>query len=250
MVKKNRISPVVQPLSGPIDCACVIHSDGYAWDYVDRLYSMLSRHITPGIRLHVYTEEHRSVPEPYIKHSLLNWGISGPKRSWWYKMQLFNAEYHHGPLLYFDLDTVIIDNLDWLWNLPLTHFWAVRDFKHLWKPTNYGVNSSIMWWNTESYNYIWQNFKAQELSRILSKYHGDQDYISEAIPSAERRFLDVDRVKSWRWQCLDGGYNFAQKRHLLPNTGTTIMHPASVLVFHGRPKPDKISDPFVIQHWQ
>jgi hypothetical protein len=107
-----------------------------------------------------------------------------------------------------------------------------------------------MWWNTDSYNYIWQNFKVQELSRILSKYHGDQDYITEAIPVAERRFLDVDRVKSWRWQCLDGGYNFAQKRHLLPNTGTTLLHPTSVLVFHGRPKPDKIVDSVVIQHWQ
>lgn len=250
MVKKNRVSAVVQPLSGPIDCACVIHGEGYAWEYVDRLYNMLSRHITPGIRLHVYTEEHRVVPEPYVKHSLLNWGISGPKKAWWYKMQLFNAEYHRGPLLYFDLDTVIVDNLDWLWNLPLTHFWAVRDFKHLWKPAHYGVNSSVMWWHTDSYNYVWQNFKTQELTRIMSKYHGDQDYISESISSSERQFLDIDRVKSWRWQCLDGGYNFAQKRHLLPNTGTTVIPPASILVFHGRPKPDKIADSVVVQHWQ
>ena len=250
MAKKNRVSPVAQPLVGPIDCACVIHGDAYAWSYVDRLYSMLSRHITPGIRLHVYTEEHRSVPEPYIKHALLNWGISGPKRSWWYKMQLFNAEYHHGPLLYFDLDTVIVDNLDWLWNLPLSYFWAARDFKHLWKPTNYGINSSVMWWNTNTFDYVWRNFKIQELNRIITRYHGDQDYITEVIPTSDRRFLDTERVKSWRWQCLDGGYNFSQKRHLLPNTGTTLTQPTSILVFHGRPKPDKITDPVVIQHWQ
>ena len=250
MAKKNRISTVAQPLAGPIDCACVIHGDAYAWSYVDRLYSMLSRHITSGIRLHVYTEEHRSVPEPYIKHALLNWGISGPKRSWWYKMQLFNAEYHHGPLLYFDLDTVIVDNLDWLWNLPLSYFWAARDFKHLWKPTNYGINSSVMWWNTDTFDYVWRNFKIQELNRIITRYHGDQDYITEVIPTSDRRFLDTERVKSWRWQCLDGGYNFSQKRHLLPNTGTTLTQPTSILVFHGRPKPDKITDPVVVQHWQ
>lgn len=250
MVKKNCIIPIVQPLSGPIDCACVIHGDAYAWKYVDRLYNMLSRHITPGVRLHVYTEAHRSVPDPYIKHSLLNWGISGPKRSWWYKMQLFNAEHHCGPLLYFDLDTVIVDNLDWLWNLPLTHFWAVRDFKHLWKSTNYSINSSIMWWHTNSYDYVWQHFKTQELTQILRKYHGDQDYILDAIPVPERNFFDTERIKSWRWQCLDGGYNFSQKRHLLPDTGTSIMHPTSVLVFHGNPKPDNIVDPLIVQHWQ
>jgi len=250
MVKKTKPIPITQPLTGPIDCACVIHGDGYGWDYVDRLYSMLSRHITPGIRLHVYTEEHRTVPTPYIKHSLLNWGITGPKKSWWYKMQLFNAEYHCGSLLYFDLDTVIVDNIDWIWKLPLTYFWAVRDFKYLWKPTNYGINSSVMWWNTDSFDYVWRNFKADNLTNIMRKYPGDQDYISETILKADRRFFEEQRVKSWRWQCLDGGYNFTQKRHLLPNAGTNISYPTSVMVFHGKPKPSDVADPVIVQHWQ
>ena len=250
MVKKTAPIPITQPLTGPIDCACVIHGNGYGWEYVDRLYSMLNRHITPGIRLHVYTEEHRTVPAPYIKHSLLNWGITGPKKSWWYKMQLFNAEYHCGPMLYFDLDTVIVDNIDWVWKLPLTYFWAVRDFKYLWKPTNYGINSSVMWWDTNSFDYIWRNFKVENLTNIMRKYPGDQDYISEAIPKTDRRFFEEQRVKSWRWQCLDGGYNFTQKRHLLPNTGTSFANPTSIMVFHGNPKPIDVADPVIVQHWQ
>jgi RimJ/RimL family protein N-acetyltransferase len=250
MVKKNRTSTVTQPLTGPVDCACVIHGTGYGWEYVDRLYNMLTRHISVGVRLHVYTEEHRDVPAPYIKHSLLNWGIGGPKKSWWYKMQLFNTDYHRGPLLYFDLDTVIVDNLDWIWQLPLHQFWTVRDFKYLWKPTNYSVNSSIMWWDTQMFDHVWRNFKSQELDRIISKYHGDQDYITEVIPTGDRRFFDQEQVKSWRWQCFDGGYNFAQKRHLAPNTGTVITHPTSVMVFHGKPKPDKVQDSVILQHWQ
>ena len=137
MANKNRTSPVTQLIAGPIDCACVIHGDLYSWKYVDRLYSMLSRNITQGIRLHVYTEERRLVPPPYIKHSLDDWKIGGPKKSWWYKMQLFNTAHHAGPLLYFDLDTVIVKNIDWLVNLPLSYFWAVRDFKYLWKPINF-----------------------------------------------------------------------------------------------------------------
>ena len=98
--------------TGPIDCACVIHGDAYSWTYVERLYNMLSRHVTPGIRLHVYTEADRSVPAPMIKHALTDWSISGPRRAWWYKMQLFNTQHHAGPLLYFDLDTVIVRNID------------------------------------------------------------------------------------------------------------------------------------------
>ena len=78
---------------GVIDCACVIHGNGYDWIYVDRLYSMLKRGLSNDIRMHVYTEANRKVPEPYVKHELKEWaGVSGSKKSWWYKMQLFNPE--------------------------------------------------------------------------------------------------------------------------------------------------------------
>lgn len=241
---------VTENILGPIDCACVIHGDAYSWEYVDRLYNMLSRNLTRGVQLHVYTEADRIVPAPYIKHTLDDWDISGPKQSWWYKLQLFNPQHHAGPLLYFDLDIVVVNNIDWITALPLTHFWGVRDFKHLWIPTNHSINSSIMWWDTTVYNSVWQNFTQQKLYDMMLKYRGDQDYISEIIPYANRRFFDNNRVKSWRWECLDGGYNFELQCHKTPGTGTAISHQMSVLVFHGKPKPDQLCDPVVLQHWQ
>ena len=94
------VAPTVSDPEGPIDCACVIHGSGYDWIYVDRLYSMLSRHISRGIRLHVYTEPGRPVPPHMIRHDLQEWaGVSGRKQSWWYKMQLFNPAHHQGQLL-------------------------------------------------------------------------------------------------------------------------------------------------------
>jgi hypothetical protein len=51
-----------------------------------------------------------------VKHILDDWGISGPKRSWWYKMQLFNPAHFAGNLLYFDLDVVIANQLNWIPN--------------------------------------------------------------------------------------------------------------------------------------
>jgi len=250
MAKKNSVSTVTQPLEGPIDCACVIHGQGYSWDYVEKLYSMLNRHISVGVRFHVYTEHYRPVPDPWIKHALIDWGISGPKKSWWYKMQLFNPEFHCGPLLYFDLDTVITKNIDWIWQLPLKYFWTVRDFKHLWRPTAYNVNSSVMWWNTAQYEHVWSGFKNQELADMLKQYHGDQDYITNAITDVDRRFFDVERVNSWRWQALDGGYDFRSRKYNAPGAGTVDTEKNSILVFHGNPKPDKITDPVIVHHWQ
>lgn len=240
----------MDPTIAPIDCACVIHSDGYTWDYVERLYNMLSRHITPSIQLHVYTEPERLVPEKFIKHELTDWQIAGRKKSWWYKMQLFNTEHHSGPLLYFDLDTVITGNIDWIWQTPAEYLWAVQDFKYLWRPGFNGINSSVMWWDTRKYAYIWENFKQQNLAQIMLKYNGDQDYITDMIPVHNRRFFDTERVKSYRWQCLDGGYNFSKKRHNEPNTGCQIDSLTSIVVCHGQPKPDQIYDPMIQQHWQ
>jgi hypothetical protein len=237
-------------ISGPINCACVIHGTAYDWTYVTRLHSMLSRHLTPGVRLHVYTEPDREVPAHMVKHELANWNIGGPKQSWWYKMQLFNSEHYQGPLLYFDLDVVIVQNLDWIWQLPLDRFYAARDFKYLWRPTNYDINSSIMWWDTTKFEHIWQSFKSQPLRSIMSRYRGDQDYISAVIPQTERQFFPINRIQSYRWQCLDGGYDFSRKRHLMPGTGTCLTDLTSVLVFHGQPKPAQIRDHVIEQNWR
>jgi hypothetical protein len=234
----------------PVDCACVIHGDAYSWIYVERLYNMLSRHISRGIQLHVYTELERPVPAPMIKHVLPAWGIHGPKRSWWYKMNLFDSAQHAGPLLYFDLDTVIVDNIDWICDLPLSYFWAVQDFKYLWRPGHLSINSSIMWWDTRRFDSVWTTFTQENLATVIKKYRGDQDYISYAIDNKDQRFLDPERVKSWRWQCLGNGYNFKQRNHQTFDAGT-VLHPGTcVLVFHGQPKPADLHDPVITQHWQ
>jgi len=233
-----------------IDCACVIHGSAYNWTYVDRLYNMLSRHITPGIKLHVYTESDRPVPDYMIKHELIDWKISQPKRAWWYKMQLFDPAHHTGPLLYFDLDTVIVRNIDWIWQQPTAYFWAVRDFKYLWRPASTVINSSVMWWDTARYAYIWHEFLQHNLSNVMHQYHGDQDYISAAIAENQRRMFDIDQIQSWRWQCVDGGYNFSKRRHRTPGSGACVPHSASVLIFHGNPKPDQIQDSIVVNHWK
>jgi hypothetical protein len=186
-----------------------------------------------------------------IRHDLTEWtGISGRKRSWWYKMQLFNSDHFRGQLLYFDLDTVIVGNIDWIWQQPPSHFWTVRDFKYLWRANHVGINSSVMWWNTAHYQYVWDIFCAQGLDNMVKRHHGDQDFLTATIPSNQCRYLDASRVQSWRWQCLDGGYDFRRRRHKCPGTGTYISNSTSILVFHGNPKPAEIADEVVLQHWR
>jgi hypothetical protein len=248
--QNSQLQPVIKADGAPVDCACVLHGNVYSWDYVDRLYNMLNRNITAGVRMHVYTEAGRDVPSHMVKHVLEDWGITGPRRGWWYKMQLFNSQHHNGPLLYCDLDLVIVKNIDWIWQLPLNNFWSVRDFKYLWRPSNYEINSSIMWWNTADYDWLWKKFKKENLSSVLSQFHGDQNFLNSYIADHQRRYFDTEKIKSWRWQCLDGGYDFRKKRYHKPSTGTKIDSQTGVLVFHGQPKPGELQDQLILDHWK
>lgn len=245
----HRDAKYCHDITRPIDCACVIHGDTYGWHYVDRLYNMLTRNLSRPVTLHVYTEASRPVPAPYVKHELEDWGINGPKRAWWYKTQLFNSAHHAGPLLYMDLDVVITNSIDWIWQCNTHYFWAVKDFKYLWKPTHVGINSSVMWWDTQRFHYVWQQFLKNDRRTTFLRYHGDQDFITDTVDKQTQRFFDIDRVKSWRWECLDGGYDFKKKQCKIPGAGTNVNPSTSIMIFHGNPKPDQITDSTVLAYW-
>lgn len=233
-----------------IDCACVIHGTAYDYIYVERLYNMLQRHLTPKVHLHVFTEDARSVGPKMIKHVLTEWPeIKGPKRGWWYKMQMFDPKHNLDRLLYFDLDVVIVRNIDWIWQLKPDYFWAIRDFKYLWRPKWTGINSSVMCWDTQKFGWIWQRFHDNNLDITMRRYHGDQDFLSAVLPAQDLRYLDPEQIKSWRWQVKDGGLDFKTRLYAAPGTGSKIDINTSVLIFHGHPNPHEITDPAIQSHW-
>ena len=234
-------------LYSSVDCACVIHGDTYGWQYVERLYNMLKRNITVPVRLHVYTEAKRHVPSHMTKHALTDWGVRGPKKSWWYKMQMFDLRHHQGPMLYLDLDTVIVNNIDWIFQQDARFFWIIRDFQHLYQVNSTDLNSSVMWWDTTKHDYIWQEFQRLGVPKVIGQYRGDQDFIKDVLPVGQRRYLE--RIRSWRWQCWDGGYDFSKRSWRQPGAGTDIQN-TDILVFHGNPKPADIQDPVIEKHWQ
>jgi hypothetical protein len=231
--------------------ACVIHGDAYDWIYVERLYNMLTANSAYDIRLHVFTEPCRTVPVPYVKHELTEWpGIAGPKKSWWYKMQMFDPAHNLGRVLYFDLDTVITKNIDWIWQLDQQYFWAIRDFRHLWRPAWNGINSSVMIWDTQKFAWIWDNFHSKNINATAKLFHGDQDYLNTVLDDKTRRFIDPEIIKSWRWQCKDGGLDMKSRIYRSPNAGTMVDNNTAIMVFHGKPKPHEIQDPIVDLYWK
>ena len=237
-------------VSGIIDCACVIHGSAYPWQYVENLYHMLARVFPTGIRFHVYTEADRPVPDHMIKHALEPWsGLDGPRRAWWYKMQLFNPDHFAGNLLYLDLDVVVARELDFVRYCNPQTFWAIRDFKRLQNNRPPTINSSMMWWNVAKFDWVWSNFVKQKPGDVARRFPGDQDYITHSIPVQQRRFFEDQYFESYRWQCLDGGYDFRRRQYAKPGTGVQIASDTAVVVFHGSPKPHEVHDPEIVKLW-
>lgn len=237
-------------MTNTVDVACLIHGDAYDWQYVENLRHMIQKNTVYRVNFHVLTEAHRAVPDSMIKHNLVEWpGISGPKKSWWYKMQLFAPGQFSSPTTYFDLDMVVIDKIDWLFEYNSDYFWTLLDFKYLWKSSWRGINSSIMRWNPNNTAYIWDEFDAQDINKLIKTYHGDQDYLSQIINKAELRYIDKSLVHSWRWQIFDGGLDIRTRKYQRPGAGA-VLHPTTkLIVFHGQPKPHDVTDPAIRHHW-
>jgi len=236
-----------------IHCACVIHDVAYDWSYVEKLYNGLTKYLTPQVVMHVYTEADRPVPAPFIHHRLQEWpGLRGPKQSWWYKIQLFNPEHHTGKLLYFDLDTVITGNLDWICQQKPGFFYAVRDFRYLFRPARYTMNSSVMWFDVEQFKDLYYRFQPESVTNpthIARRFHGDQDYIHATLAPKQLRFFDQTKIRSYKWEIRSGGYNFKTRKPVDPKA-PSVIDDVSVLVFHGKPNPhEALDDPVILQYW-
>jgi hypothetical protein len=185
-----------------------------------------------------------------IKHVLHDWpGIAGPKKSWWYKMQMFEPGRVSGRLLYFDLDTVIVDNIDWMQGLDARFFWSIRDFRHLWRPSWKGMNSSVMLWDTTRFGWIWKEFQQNDVKTQARLFHGDQDFLNSVLTERDLKFMDESLIKSWRWQIKDGGMDMKTRVYRRPDAGSVLLPGVKILIFHGSPKPHDVHDPIIDQNW-
>ena len=74
--------------------------------------------------------------------------------------------------------------------------------------------------------------------------------MNTVLDDKNRRFFDMELVKSWRWQCKDGGLNMKTRLYNSLNSGTVVDHKTAIMVFHGRPKPHDIQDLVVDKYWK
>ena len=185
-----------------------------------------------------------------IKHALETWpDVQGRRAAWWYNLQLFDPRHQMRQALYLDLDTVIVGDLAWIHGLDRDYFWSLRDFKYLWRPAWQGINSSVMYWDTQRCLDVWAAFSSASIHALRRQFAGDQDYLTAIIDPARLRFIDPMRAQSWRWQVHDGGMDPSTRSYKAPGQGSCLDPHTSLVIFHGNPKPHQVQDGIIDLYW-
>lgn len=190
--------------------------------YVNALYAGCNTHATRPIDFVCFTDDAAGLDKE-IEPRILPSRFVG----WWNKLALFHkSAFDPGErVVYFDLDTLVIGNID-----PLLaydgQFAALRDF---YRPS--GIGSGIMAWRAGDYGRIYDEwaFAGHPSHRL-----GDQGVIEAAVPEAVR-LQDVfpGLITSFKTDCAFG---YAPAG-------------AALICFHGEPKPDNCAAAWVRKEW-
>lgn len=203
--------------------ACVKHGTKYGPDYVNRLYSMVRRHLPGNWRFVCYTDDPRGLrPEVGVID------ISSIQiRGWWTKLALFDPALpvSDPTVFYLDLDTVVVGDLGFIEGLKV-------GFHILEHPDSPCFNSSVMLFDRTFAAPVYRTIRKRDVERLV----GDQDWIEECMPGLDTFPHGLIRLYRGLRPDLDTDG--------LGETGTRIV------TFPTNPKPHRIGQGWVPAHWK
>jgi len=226
-----------------------VYVTGGAYDaaYVKRLAAAVQRNLTVPYRFVCLT----NAPSQSLQSTAIHWvrQLRAGWPGWWAKMEMFKLL---GPVLYFDLDTIItgsIDTLaDWVVQADDDALLVLRDFY------SRRQSSGILGWRSDM-GLILQDFRdnyAAKASwhrggRVISmrakgvRFQGDQDWLRIFL----RNHPQVSAVMAQDVQ--PGLYSYkvdVQRTGKLPDD-------ASIVCFHGLPRPREVEPrpEWMLTHW-
>jgi len=170
---------------------------------------------------------------------------------WWWKTYIFNSNHFNAAdvNLYFDLDMVIVNNIDKLITHQQGHFVGLEDVgRALGKPTKLG--SAVMRWQGSMYKNIWENFERD--TNIVKKYPGgDQDWIWN-LHKNKIKFFPKQWILSYKWEVrtINELVRRDNKLYFKNIRNVELDKETSVLAFHGTPDMEDVEDKIIVENWQ
>ncbi len=203
-------------MKGPMPTVvCVLRGGGdFSPEHVRALRAGVGRWWPAGRPLRFVALTDTAIWDPGVEERML----ITPLKGWWAKMALYGPENDDlGPILYFDLDTVIVGPLhDIIRRRPLT---LLSDFY-----TPMKAQSGMMMLPVVDRQHIaagWKGLPRQHSQRV----RGDGEYL-------DQHWRDADR-----WQDVLPGQVVSYKAHVRHRTGDRMPDGARVVCYHGTPRP-------------
>ena len=181
-----------------ITVVCVKVGTKYGPEYVNTLQSMVERYLKIPHRFLCITDDPTGIFCACLPPEEEGEG-------WWTKLTLFRENPYgiKGKLLFFDLDVVIVDDIDPLATFD-SDFAIIRDWN-----ANHLYNSSVFLLKTGSQTQVWETYNRQ------TRNGGDQDHITL---HSKADIWPTEWVRSYKKECMDEPKG-------------------KVVVFHGNPNP-------------
>ena len=237
-----------------VNIVCMKWGNKYGPDYVNKLYNMVSKNLNRDFRFICFTEDGKGVqnnieicPLPRIKMP-----ENKPERGW-RKLSILQKDLNEikGTCLFLDLDIVIVDNMDPIFELSGKFFIAFDRRK---KNSSIG-NSSVFRFEAGENHDIYENFN-NESSKILSIFRNEQAYLSKMIvKKGIFQYWPESWCPSFKYHCVP---NFPLNYVLSPK----IPEGAKIILFHGLPEPTEAAEgksgkwyryikksPWINDHW-
>lgn len=204
--------------------------EAYDLEEVHILHRQVKRHLTVPFIFCCLTEY--EIPHMSVKPIKFLPG-------WWIKTTLFGPTVSHTRNLWLDLDVTISDNINGL--VERLGSSQIRIAKNWAQSGHGGCQSSVMYWEGDSAAIIDRDFKAEwahwpprnDLHWDNGQVQwGDQEWITYLRDTGQLKvsYFNKEDVVSYKYHCRQG----------LP-PGSKIQ------VFHGKPDPKDVNDPWVLQ---
>jgi len=251
-VEAPKISPQknTNPLDNKFVC-CLKYGDKYSADYVNKLYNMVQRNLTLDHEFVCFTEDATGI-DNNIRIEPLE--LIPNVKGWWYKPMFFNPDIVlKGTLLFLDLDMIIFDNIDKLFDYKPGEFCIIKDFNRYLIKNYDKFNSSIFRLNTfdKKHKNVYENF-IKDPNIPIRRFHGDQDWIRYSIHK-DFNYWPEEWIQSYKWE-MRGKPKFNSKprgeRDFAENGDPVIKEDTAIAVFHGDSNPHNCKDKWVIDNWQ
>ncbi|BBB23028.1 glycosyltransferase [Abyssogena phaseoliformis symbiont OG214] len=212
-----------------VNIICMKWGDKFPVEYVNRLFGMVSRHLSIPFRFVCFTENNVGIRDEIEIQDLPELDLpSGLPERGWRKLTVFKKDFSglSGPTLFLDLDIVVVGNLNEFFTHP-GDFLIAHDKKN---PKKIEGNSSIFRFEIGQHPEILSFFE-QNPELVKSEVRHEQAYLSREMRQQDKlRYWPDEWVPSFKYRCCPSWIKSWFQAPFIPKG-------AKVILFHGLPNP-------------